>query len=196
MPTGLGKTACLDIASMVALHLRQSGRLRFAKHRRASGGSSTGGFLSTRQPNTRGLSHSALHEPESLRDSMALIVSVPSKRVAERLRSLWIDPARSPAGRDQPSGRHRLAHSHRSGPTHRHPMHGADVWLPSSVPRVMGPLGGLSTPPWLAPTASFCSTKRTLQAHLRTLLPALDACTPTSRDVLGAKRVHGPRSSL
>ena len=46
----------------------------------------------------------------------------------------------------------------------------------------------LSTPPWPVPTAWCCLTKRTLRGTSERSSPALAACNPAARDVLGAER--------
>ena len=59
----------------------------------------------------------------------------PRRRVRRRTASFAMGRSRrASAGRDQPSRRHRLAYPHGPRPADDHPLHTADVRLPSAVP--------------------------------------------------------------
>ena len=112
-------------------HLRRIGRRSSAPRRRASGGSSTGASSWTRRPSTPG--HRACAPRPCLRGAGCR--RPPCRRA--RRRAAWFAVGRSrrsPARRDQPSGRHRLARPHGPRATDRNPVHAADVRFPAAVP--------------------------------------------------------------
>ena len=160
VPTGLGKTACLDIAVWwLASQADRAPKCRTAPtriwwvvNRRL--------LVDSTAEHARDVA-AALHDPESAGLDAAGREVI--GRVAERLRSLWVDPAAPPLERDSASGAvspRVLRRTRRGRPLSCAPSR-CTARVCCSVD--MGPVGGLSTPPWPAPTAWFCLTRRTLQ---------------------------------
>ena len=185
VPTGLGKTACLDIAiwwlasqSDRAPGLRTAPtRIWWVVNRRL--------LVDSTAEHARTVA-GALYDPETTAlDATGHHVI---ECVAERLRSLWVDAAAPPLGRDQPPG----AASPRVLPRtlRGRPLSCAHsrCTAPACCSEAMGPVGRPSTPQWPAPTVWFCLDEAHLAGHLRTLGPALAACNPAARKLLGAKR--------
>ena len=184
VPTGLGKTACLDIAIWwLASQAERTPSLRTAPTRiwwvvnRRLLVDSTG-------EHARALAR-ALHEPGAtgINGAYRLVV----ERVAKRLRSLWVDPASPPL--DVISLRGGIASRTPTDPARPTvilctlPMYGSRLLF-----RGYGS-ARRSVDAAMAGTDSLVLLDEAhLAAHLRTLVPALAACTPTARDVLGATR--------
>ena len=184
VPTGLGKTACLDIAIWwLASQADRTPALRTAPtriwwvvNRRL--------LVDSTAQHARALAR-ALHDPGATGLDGADRLAI--ERVAERLRSLWIDPAASPLD----------VISLRGGIASRTPT---DPARPTVILCTLAMYGSRllfrgygssrrSVDAAMAGTDSLVLLDEAhLAAHLRTLVPALAACTPTARDVLGAAR--------
>ena len=184
VPTGLGKTACLDIA--VWWLASQSGRapgLRTAPtriwwvvNRRL--------LVDSTAEHAREVA-GALHEPESTGLDAAGRHVI--ECIAERLRSLWVDPAAPPL--DVISLRGGIASRTPTDPARPTvvlctlPMYGSRLLFRgygSSRPSVDAAMAGTDSLVLLDETH--------LAGHLRTLVPALADCDPAARELLGAKR--------
>ena len=184
VPTGLGKTACLDIAVwwLASQADRASNRrtaptrIWWVVNRRL--------LVDSTAEHARKLA-SALREPESAGlDSAGRQVI---EHVAERLRSLWVDLAAPPL--DVISLRGGIASRAPTDPARPTvvlctiPMYGSRLLFRGygsrrrSVDAAMAGTDGL-----------VLLDEAHLAEHLRALVPSLAACIPEARDVLGAKR--------
>ena len=184
VPTGLGKTACLDIAiwwlasqSDRAPAVRTAPtRIWWVVNRRllvdstAEHAREVAGAL--RSPESAGLDATGRHVIEC---------------VAQRLRSLWIDPAAPPL--DVISLRGGIASRTPTDPARPTvilctlPMYGSRLLFRgygSSRPSVDAAMAGTDSLVLL--------DEAHLAGHLRKLVPALAACDPAARDLLGARR--------
>ena len=182
--TGLGKTACLDIAvwwlasqSDRAPALRTAPtRIWWVVNRRL--------LVDSTAEHAREVA-GALHDPESTGlDATGRHVI---KCVAERLRSLWVDSAAPPL--DVISLRGGIASRTPTDPARPTvvlctlPMYGSRLLFRgygSARPSVDAAMAGTDSLVLL--------DEAHLARHLRSLVPALAACNPAARDVLGAKR--------
>ena len=184
VPTGLGKTACLDIAVWwlssqadrpPALRTAPT-RIWWVVNRRL--------LVDSTAEHAREVA-SALHDPESTG------LDAPGRQViecvAERLRSLWVDPTAPPLD----------VISLRGGIASRTPTDPARptvvlCTVPMYGSRLLFRGYGSTRRPVDAAMAGADSLvlldEAHLAGHLRTLVPALAACTPAARDLLGAKR--------
>ena len=184
VPTGLGKTACLDIAvwwlasqsdRVPALRTAPT-RIWWVVNRRllvdstAEHAREIAGAL--RNPESTGLDTTGRHVIEC---------------VAQRLRSLWVDPAAPPL--DVISLRGGIASRTPTDPARPTvvlctlPMYGSRLLFRgygSRRPSVDAAMAGTDSLVLL--------DEAHLAGHLRTLIPALAACDPAARDLLGAKR--------
>ena len=184
VPTGLGKTACLDIAvwwlasqSYRAPGLRTAPtRIWWVVNRRL--------LVDSTAEHARKVA-GALHEPESTGLDAAGRHVI--ECIAERLRSLWVDPAAPPL--DVISLRGGIASRTPTDPARPTvvlctlPMYGSRLLFRgygSSRPSVDAAMAGTDSLVLL--------DEAHLAGHLRTLVPALAACDPAARDLLGAKR--------
>ena len=184
VPTGLGKTACLDIAvwwlasqSDRAPALRTAPtRIWWVVNRRL--------LVDSTAEHAREIA-GALRNPEStgLDTTGRQVIEC----VAQRLRSLWVDPAAPPLE----------VISLRGGIASRTPTDPARptvvlCTLPMYGSRLLFRGYGSSRPSVDAAMAGTDSLvlldEAHLAGHLRTLVPALAACDPATRDLLGAKR--------
>ena len=184
VPTGLGKTACLDIAVWwLASQSDRSPRLRTAPtriwwvvNRRL--------LVDSTAEHAREIA-AALHNPESSGPDAAGRQAI--KHVAERLRSLWTDPAASPLD----------VISLRGGIASRTPTDPARptvvlCTLPMYGSRLL--FRGYGSRRWsvdaaMAGTDSLILLDEAhLAGHLEALVPALADCNPRARQFLGAKR--------
>ena len=184
VPTGLGKTACLDIAVWwLASQADRAPALRTAPariwwvvNRRL--------LVDSTAEHARKVA-GALRNPESTRlDATGRHVI---ECVAERLRSLWVDPAAPPL--DVIILRGGIASRTPTDPARPTvvlctlPMYGSRLLFRgygSSRPSVDAAMAGTDSLVLL--------DEAHLAGHLRKLIPALAACDPAARDVLGAKR--------
>ena len=184
VPTGLGKTACLDIAVWwlssqadrpPALRTAPT-RIWWVVNRRL--------LVDSTAEHAREVA-SALHDPEStgLDATGRQVIEC----VAERLRSLWVDPAAPPL--DVISLRGGIASRTPTDPARPTvvlctvPMYGSRL-LFRGYGSTRRPVDAA-----MAGTDSLVLLDEAhLAGHLRTLVPALAACTPAARDLLGAKR--------
>ncbi len=184
IPTGLGKTACLDIAVWwLASQSDRVPKLRTAPtriwwvvNRRL--------LVDSTAAHARDIA-SALRNPASVgSDTTAREVI---ERVADRLRALWVDPDASPLD----------VISLRGGIASRPPTDPARptvilCTLPMYGSRLL--FRGYGSSRWpvdaaMAGTDSLVLLDEAhLAGHLRTLIPALAACSATAREVLGPKR--------
>ena len=184
VPTGLGKTACLDIAvwwiasqADRAPGLRTSPtRIWWVVNRRL--------LVDSTAEHARKIA-GALHDPESTGLDAAGRHVV--ECIAERLRSLWVDPAAPPL--DVISLRGGIASRTPTDPARPTvvlctlPMYGSRLLFRgygSSRPSVDAAMAGTDSLVLL--------DEAHLAGHLRTLVPALAACNPAARELLGAKR--------
>ena len=184
VPTGLGKTACLDIAVWwLASQADRARGLRTAPtriwwvvNRRL--------LVDSTAEHARKVA-GALHDPESTGlDATGRHVI---ECVAERLRSLWVDPTAPPL--DVISLRGGIASRTPTDPARPTvvlctlPMYGSRLLFRgygSSRPSVDAAMAGTDSLVLL--------DEAHLAGHLRTLVPALAACNPAARALLGAKR--------
>lgn len=184
IPTGLGKTACLDIAVWwLSSQADREPALRTAPTRiwwvvnRHL-------FVDSTAAHARDMAR-MLHDPVFAgMDAAGCDVA---GRVAERLRSLWVDPAAPPLD----------VISLRGGIASRTPT---DPARPTVILCTLAMYGsrllfrghGSSRPSVDAAMAGTDSLvlldEAHLAVHLRTLVPALAACSPAARDLLGANR--------
>ena len=184
VPTGLGKTACLDIAVwwLASQADRASNRrtaptrIWWVVNRRI--------LVDSTAEHARAIAR-ALHDPESTGLDVAGRRVV--ERVAERLRSLWVDPAAPPL--DVISLRGGIASRSPTDPARPTvvlctlPMYGSRLLFRGygssrwSVDAAMAGIDGL-----------VLLDEAHLAEHLRALVPSLAACIPEARDVLGTKR--------
>ena len=184
VPTGLGKTACLDIAvwwiasqADRAPGLRTSPtRIWWVVNRRL--------LVDSTAEHARKIA-GALHDPESTGLDAAGRQVI--ECIAERLRSLWVDPAAPPL--DVISLRGGIASRTPTDPARPTvvlctlPMYGSRLLFRgygSSRPSVDAAMAGTDSLVLL--------DEAHLAGHLRTLVPALAACNPAARELLGAKR--------
>ena len=184
VPTGLGKTACLDVAvwwlstqADRAPALRSAPtRIWWVVNRRL--------LVDSTADHAREVA-SALHDPGSTELDPAGRQVI--KRVAERLRSLWVDPAAPPL--DVISLRGGIATRTPTDPARPTvvlctlPMYGSRLLFRgygSGRPSVDAAMAGTDSLVLL--------DEAHLARHLRTLVPALAACNPDARELLGAKR--------
>ena len=192
VPTGLGKTACLDIAIWwLASQANRPPVLRTAPvriwwvvNRRL--------LVDSTSEHARGIAR-ALHNPESAGlDAVACDII---ERVAGQLRSLWVDPLAPPLD----------VISLRGGIQSRSPTDPARptvilCTLPMYGSRLLFRGYGSSRRPVDAATAGTDSLvlldEAHLATHLRTLIPALLACNPSARDLLGSTRSRPTLVSL
>ncbi len=184
VPTGLGKTACLDIAIWwLAAQADRTPALRTAPtriwwvvNRRL--------LVDSTAEHARALAR-ALHNPGTigLDGAERRVIDC----VAQRLRSLWVDPAAPPL--DVISLRGGIASRTPTDPARPTvilctlPMYGSRLLFRgygSSRRSVDAAMAGTDSLVLL--------DEAHLAAHLRTLVPALAACNPTARDLLGATR--------
>ena len=192
VPTGLGKTACLDIAvwwlasqSDRAPELRTAPtRIWWVVNRRL--------LVDSTAEHARDVAR-ALRDPSSAGSDAAGREVI--ERVAERLRSLWVDPAAPPLD----------VISLRGGIASRTPTDPARptvvlCTLPMYGSRLLFRGYGSSRRPVDAAMAGTDSLvlldEAHLAGHLKTLVPALAACDPEARDVLGAARSRPTVASL
>ena len=184
VPTGLGKTACLDIAiwwlasqSDRAPGLRTAPtRIWWVVNRRL--------LVDSTAEHARTVAD-ALYDPETTAlDATGHHVI---ECVAERLRSLWVDAAAPPL--DVISLRGGIASRTPTDPARPTvvlctlPMYGSRLLFRgygSSRPSVDAAMAGTDSLVLL--------DEAHLAGHLRTLVPALAACNPAARKLLGAKR--------
>ena len=184
VPTGLGKTACLDIAiwwlasqSDRAPGLRTAPtRIWWVVNRRL--------LVDSTAEHARTVA-GALYDPETTAlDATGHHVI---ECVAERLRSLWVDAAAPPL--DVISLRGGIASRTPTDPARPTvvlctlPMYGSRLLFRgygSSRPSVDAAMAGTDSLVLL--------DEAHLAGHLRTLVPALAACNPAARKLLGAKR--------
>ena len=184
VPTGLGKTACLDIAVWwlssqadrpPALRTAPT-RIWWVVNRRL--------LVDSTAEHAREVA-SALHDPEStgLDTTGRHVIEC----VAERLRSLWVDPAAPPLD----------VISLRGGIASRTPTDPARptvvlCTVPMYGSRLLFRGYGSNRRPVDAAMAGTDSLvlldEAHLAGHLRALVPALAACNPAARDLLGVKR--------
>ena len=184
VPTGLGKTACLDIAVwLLASQSDRAPELRTAPtriwwvvNRRL--------LVDSTAEHAKDVAY-ALRDPSSAGLDAAGCEVI--ERIAERLRSLWIDPAAPPLD----------VISLRGGIASRAPTDPARptvvlCTLPMYGSRLLFRGYGSSRRPVDAAMAGTDSLvlldEAHLAGHLKTLVPALAACDPEARDVLGAAR--------
>ena len=184
VPTGLGKTACLDIAvwwlasqsDRVPKRRTAPTRIWWVVNRRL--------LVDSTAAHARDIA-SALREPASVRSNTTAREVI--KRVAERLRALWVDPDAPPLD----------VISLRGGIASRTPTDPARptvvlCTLPMYGSRLLFRGYGSSRRPVDAAMAGTDSLvlldEAHLAGHLRTLIPALVACNPTAREVLGPGR--------
>ena len=184
VPTGLGKTACLDIAiwwlasqSDRAPSLRTAPtRIWWVVNRRL--------LVDSTAEHARTIA-GALRDPELVGlDATGRYVI---ECVAERLRSLWVDPAAPPL--DVISLRGGIASRSPTDPARPTvvlctlPMYGSRLLFRgygSSRPSVDAAMAGTDSLVLL--------DEAHLAGHLRMLVPALGACNPRARDLLDTKR--------
>ena len=184
VPTGLGKTACLDIAVWwLASQSDRAPELRTAPTRIW--------WVVNRHLLVDSTAEHAKDIARVLRDPSFAGLDAAGRevieRVAERLRSLWIDPAAPPLD----------VISLRGGIASRTPTDPARptvvlCTLPMYGSRLLFRGYGSSRRPVDAAMAGTDSLvlldEAHLAGHLTTLVPALAACDPEARDVLGAAR--------
>ena len=184
VPTGLGKTACLDIAVWwLASQADRAPALRTAPtriwwvvNRRL--------LVDSTAEHARKVA-GALRNPESTRlDATGRHVI---ECVAQRLRALWVDPAAPPL--DVIILRGGIASRTPTDPARPTvvlctlPMYGSRLLFRgygSSRPSVDAAMAGTDSLVLL--------DEAHLAGHLRTLVPALAACDPAARDLLGTRR--------
>ena len=192
IPTGLGKTACLDIAVWwISSQAERAPELRTAPtriwwvvNRRL--------LVDSTAEHARGIAR-ALRDPASVGlDAAGRRVL---ERVAARLGSLWVDPAAPPLD----------VISLRGGIASRAPTDPARptvilCTLPMYGSRLLFRGYGSTRRPIDAAMAGVDSLvlldEAHLAGHLRTLVPDLAACHPAARDLLGAKRSRPSLVSL
>ena len=184
VPTGLGKTACLDVAVWwlssqadrpPALRTAPT-RIWWVVNRRL--------LVDSTAEHAREVA-SALHDPESTGLDAAGRQVI--KCVAERLRSLWVDATAPPL--DVISLRGGIASRTPTDPARPTvvlctvPMYGSRL-LFRGYGSARRPVDAA-----MAGTDSLILLDEAhLAAHLRALVPALAECNPTARDFLGAER--------
>ena len=184
VPTGLGKTACIDIAvwwlssqaDRPPAHRTAPTRIWWVVNRRL--------LVDSTAEHAREVA-SALHDPEStgLDATGRQVIEC----VAERLRSLWVDPTAPPL--DVISLRGGIASRTPTDPARPTvvlctvPMYGSRL-LFRGYGSTRRPVDAA-----MAGTDSLVLLDEAhLAGHLRTLVPALADCTPTARNLLGARR--------
>ena len=184
VPTGLGKTACLDIAvwwlasqSDRAPELRTvPRRVWWVVNRRL--------LVDSTAEHARDLAR-ALHDPSSAGLDAAGREVI--ERVAERLRSMWVDPAAPPL--DVISLRGGIASRTPTDPARPTvvlctlPMYGSRLLFRgygSSRRSVDAAMAGTDSLVLL--------DEAHLAGHLRALVPSLADCNPGARDILGTER--------
>ena len=184
VPTGLGKTACLDIAvwwlasqSDRAPDFRTAPtRIWWVVNRRL--------LVDSTAEHAKKIA-AALRDPATAATDAAARDTI--KATAERLRSMWTDPAAPPLD----------VISLRGGIASRSPTDPARptvilCTLPMYGSRLLFRGYGSRRPPVDAAMAGTDSLvlldEAHLAAHLRTLVPALAACNPEARDTLGIER--------
>ncbi|MDE0392233.1 MAG: type I-U CRISPR-associated helicase/endonuclease Cas3 [Rhodospirillales bacterium] len=187
IPTGLGKTACLDIAvwwlasqsDRVPKRRTAQTRIWWVVNRRL--------LVDSTATHARAIA-SALRDPASVVSNTAGREII--ERIAERLRALWVDPDAPPLD----------VISLRGGIASRTPTDPARptvilCTLPMYGSRLLFRGYGSSRPPVDAAMAGTDSLvlldEAHLAGHLRTLIPALAACSVTARKILGPER-SGP----
>lgn len=192
VPTGLGKTACLDIAvwwlasqSVRAPGLRTAPtRIWWVVNRRL--------LVDSTAEHAKTIA-AALHDPASTGSDAAGRDAI--EAMAERLRSMWIDPAAPPL--DVISLRGGIASRSPTDPARPTvilctlPMYGSRLLFRgygSSRPSVDAAMAGTDSLVLL--------DEAHLAGHLRTLVPALAACNPEARDALAGERSHPTVVSL
>ena len=184
VPTGLGKTACLDIAvwwlssqadRVPALRSAPT-RIWWVVNRRL--------LVDSIAEHARDVAR-ALDDPVSA--GLDAIGCDVAKRVAQRLRSLWVDPAAAPL--DVVSLRGGIASRTPTDPARPTvilctlAMYGSRLLFRgygSSRPSVDAAMAGTDS--------LVLMDESHLVEHLRTLVPTLAACNPTARDLPGATR--------
>lgn len=184
VPTGLGKTACLDIAvwwlasqSDRAPGLRTAPtRIWWVVNRRL--------LVDSTAEHAKAIA-GALGDPVSVGSDAAERDAI--KCIGERLRSLWTDPEAPPL--DVISLRGGIASRSPTDPARPTvilctvPMYGSRLLFRgygSNRPSVDAAMAGTDSLVLL--------DEAHLAGHLRALVPALAACNPEARDTLGAKR--------
>ena len=184
IPTGLGKTACLDIAVWWLSHQADRVPTLRSAPTRIWWVVNQHLFVDSTAEHARDMAR-ALHDPVVTGlDAAGRDVA---GRVAERLRSLWVDPAAPPL--DVISLRGGIA-----SPTPTDPARPTVILctLASYGSRLLFRGDGSSRPSVDAAMAGTDSLVLLDEAHpgvhLRTLIPALAACSPAERDLLGANR--------
>ena len=192
VPTGLGKTACLDIAvwwlasqsDRLPVHRTAPTRIWWVVNRRL--------LVDSTAEHARDLAR-ALRDPATARLDPAGRRVV--ERVAERLRSLWVDPAAPPLDVIRLRG----------GIASRTPTDPARptvvlCTLPMYGSRLL--FRGYGSTRWSVDAAMagidslVLLDEAHLAGHLRTLVPALADCNPGARDLLGPARSHPTVVSL
>ena len=182
--TGLGKTACLDIAVWwLASQADRAPGLRTAPTRIW--------WVVNRRLLVDSTAEHAREVASVLRDPVSAALDVAGQHavecVAERLRSLWVDPAAPPLD----------VISLRGGIASRTPTDPARptvilCTLPMYGSRLLFRGYGSNRRPVDAAMAGTDSLvlldEAHLAPHLKELVPALAACSPKAQDVLGAKR--------
>lgn len=184
VPTGLGKTACLDIAVWwLASQADRAPRLRTAPSR-------IWWVVNRRLLVDSTAEHAeaiekALHDPDSvdLDDAGRQVIEL----IAERLRSHCVDPDAPPLDvirlRGGVASRTPLDPARPTVILCTLPMYGSRLLFRgygSSRRSVDAAMAGADS--------LLLLDEAHLAGHLRTLIPALAACNPTARDLLGAKR--------
>ena len=184
VPTGLGKTACLDIAVWwLSSQADRVPALRNAPTRIW--------WVVNRRLLVDSTAEHARDMARALRDPVSAGLDVAgcdvARRIAERLRALWVDPAAPPLD----------VISIRGGIASRTPT---DPARPTVILCTLAMYGsrllfrgyGSSRPSVDAAMAGTDSLvvldEVHLAVHLRTLVPALAACNPKARDLLGENR--------
>lgn len=184
IPTGLGKTACLDIAvwwlasqaDRAPRHRSAPTRIWWVVNRRL--------LVDSTAEHAKEVAR-ALHEPEStgLDSAGRRVIAC----VSERLRSLWIDPAAPPL--DVISLRGGIASRTPTDPARPTvvlctlPMYGSRLLF-----RGYGSTRRSVDASMAGADSLVLLDEAHLAGHLRTLIPALHACNPEARDLLGATR--------
>lgn len=184
VPTGLGKTACLDIAVWwLASQADRAPELRSAPtriwwvvNRRL--------LVDSTAEHAKAIAK-ALHDPGATGSDIAARFVI--ERVAKRLRSLWLDPVAPPL--DVISLRGGIASRTPTDPARPTvvlctlPMYGSRLLF-----RGYGSIRR-SVDAGMAGTDSLVLLDEAhLATHLRTLIPALADCNPNARDFPGAER--------
>ena len=184
VPTGLGKTACLDIAvwwlasqsDRMPKRRTAPTRIWWVVNRRL--------LVDSTAAHARDIA-SALRDPASVGSSTTARGVI--KCIADRLRELWVDPDAPPL--DVISLRGGIASRPPTDPARPTvvlctlPMYGSRLLFRgygSSRPAVDAAVAGTDSLVLL--------DEAHLAGHLRTLIPTLAACNPTAREVLGPER--------